>query len=225
MPEATMPAAAPVLALTPALSISLSMAHPALARDARALSWAELVPAPVAYENPFDGLTGEQLDDLRRLVRLQSRAASGDSEASAAASALQAEVEASGLDVDGLLAQRRKIMALRHAAATRVNESLVGETVRIPGYVVPLEFAEQKAVEFLLVPTAGACIPTPPLPANQLVHVRYPQGVELKGLYDPVWVEGRIEAQRSLQEVRYADGDASVESSYFMQPALVEPYR
>jgi len=97
--------------------------------------------------------------------------------------------------------------------------------VRIPGYVVPLEFADQKAVEFLLVPTAGACIHTPPPPANQLVHVRYPRGVEIKGLYDPVWVKGRIEVQRSVQGVRYVDGDASVETSYFMQPALVEPYR
>jgi hypothetical protein len=34
-----------------------------------------------------------------------------------------------------------------------------------------------------------------------------------------------MEAQRSVQEVSYVDGDASVESSYFMQPALVEPYR
>jgi hypothetical protein len=207
------------------LTLAVLLAQPSLAQDVREVSWAELAPAPVDYENPFDGLSGEQLDDLRRLVRLQSRIESGDTEAAADAAALQAELESSGLDVDGLLAKRLEIMALRHAAATGVNESLVGETVRIPGYVVPLEFADQKAVEFLLVPTAGACIHTPPPPANQLVHVRYPRGVEIKGLYDPVWVKGRIEVQRSVQGVRYVDGDASVETSYFMQPALVEPYR
>jgi hypothetical protein len=207
------------------LILAVLLAQPSLAQDVREVSWAELAPAPVDYENPFDGLSGEQLDDLRRLVRLQSRIESGDTEAAADAAALQAELESSGLDVDGLLAKRLEIMALRHAAATGVNESLVGETVRIPGYVVPLEFADQKAVEFLLVPTAGACIHTPPPPANQLVHVRYPRGVEIKGLYDPVWVKGRIEVQRSVQGVRYVDGDASVETSYFMQPALVEPYR
>ena len=101
---------------------------------------------------------------------------------------------------------------------------VIGETVRIPGFVVPLEFRDLKAVEFLLVPTAGACIHTPPPPANQIVHVRYPQGLEFEGLYAPVWVKGRMEAQRSVQGVRYVDGDASVETSYFMQPALVEPY-
>jgi hypothetical protein len=207
------------------LALALLITHPALARDAREVSWAELAPAPVEYENPFDGLSGEQLDGLRRLVRLQSRVESGDTEASTDVSALQAELRSSGLDVDGLLAKRLQIMTLRRAAATNVNESLVGETVRIPGYVVPLEFADQKTVEFLLVPTAGACIHTPPPPANQLVHVHYPKGVKLNGLYDPVWVNGRIEAQRSVQGVRYVDGDVSVESSYFMQPTLVEPYR
>jgi hypothetical protein len=207
------------------LTLAVLLAQPSLAQDVREVSWAELAPAPVDYENPFDGLSGEQLDDLRRLVRLQSRIESGDTEAATDAAALQAELESSGLDVDGLLAKRLEIMALRHAAATGVNESLVGETVRIPGYVVPLEFADQKAVEFLLVPTAGACIHTPPPPANQLVHVRYPQGMEFEGLYAPVWVKGRMEAQRSVQGVSYVDGDASVETSYFMQPDLVEPYR
>jgi hypothetical protein len=205
-------------------ALALLIAHPVLARDAREVSWAELAPGPVEYENPFDGLSGEQLDGLRGLVRLQSRVESGDTEASTDLAALQAELRSSGLDVDGLLAKRLQIMTLRLAAATNVNEALVGETVRIPGYVVPLEFADQKTVEFLLVPTAGACIHTPPPPANQLVHVRYPKGVKVKGLYDAVWVKGRIEAQRSVQGVRYVDGDASVESSYFMQPALVGPY-
>ncbi len=207
------------------LALALLLIQPALALDAREVSWAELAPAPVEYENPFDGLTSEELDGLRRLVRLQSRVESGDADAAADASAPHAELRSSSLDVDRLLAKGLEIMALRRAAATNVNEALVDETVRIPGYVVPLEFVDQKAVEFLLVPTAGASIHTPPPPANQLVHVRYPQGVEIKGLYDPVWVKGRIEVQRSVQGVRYVDGDASVETSYFRQPGLVEPYR
>ncbi len=207
------------------LAVALLLAHPALALDAREVSWAELAPAPVEYENPFDGLTGEQLDDLRRLVRLESRVAPGDAGAAADVSPLRAELESSGLDVEGLLNKRLEIMELRRAAATGFNEALVGETVRIPGYVLPLEFADRKAVEFLLVPSVGACIHTPPPPANQLVHVRYPQGVKVNGLYDPVWVSGQIAAQSSVQAVRYVDGDARVETSYFMQPALVEPYR
>ena len=49
-------------------------------------------------------------------------------------------------------------------------ESLDGETVRIPGFVLPLEFDETSIKEFLLVPYFGACIHTPPPPANQVIH-------------------------------------------------------
>ena len=196
-----------------------------LASDARELSWAELVPAPVAYENPFEALTADQMDGLRRLVRLKSRIDDGDAGAMSDAGALQAELESSGLDVDGLLARRIEIMELRQRAATGVNEDLIGQTVRIPGFVVPVEFRDLKAVEFLLVPTAGACIHTPPPPANQIVHVHYPEGIEIKTLYDAVWVSGRMAAESSVQEISYVDGTAPVEASYVMQAALVEPYR
>lgn len=80
-------------------------------------------------------------------------------------------------------------------------------------------------MEFLLVPTAGACIHTPPPPANQIVHVRYPEGIDVKTLYDAVWVSGRIAAEQSVQTVSYVDGVAPVEASSVMQPTRVEPYR
>lgn len=41
--------------------------------------------------------------------------------------ALQVDFESAGLDVDGLLARRAAIMALRRAAITGVNEALIGE--------------------------------------------------------------------------------------------------
>jgi hypothetical protein len=207
------------------LVVAVCLASPVRALDAREVSWADLAPAAVEYENPFDALTADHMDGLRRLVRLESGAEAGDADAAAEAKALQAKLESSGLDVDGLLAKRLEIMELRRTAATGVNEALVGETVRIPGYVLPLEFHDQKAVEFLLVPSVGACIHTPPPAANQLVHVHYPQGVEIRGYYDPIWISGPIAAQSSVRAVRYVDGESRVEVSYFMQPALVEPYR
>ena len=115
-------------------------------------------------------------------------------------------------------------MAPSLTAATAVNEQLLGKLVRLPGYVLPLEVKDYKAVEFLLVPTVGACIHTPPPPANQLVHVRYPQGLEVKGMYQPVWIQGHLGQQQSVQSVRYVDGSARIEVSYFMQPIRIEPY-
>ena len=52
-----------------------------------------------------------------------------------------------------------------------VLKTLDGQTVKIPGYVVPLEAIQDAMREFLLVPYFGACIHSPPPPANQIVHV------------------------------------------------------
>ena len=48
-------------------SLALLLAHPAFALDAREVSWAELAPAPVAYQNPFEALTTEQSDGLAQI--------------------------------------------------------------------------------------------------------------------------------------------------------------
>ncbi|WP_368734878.1 DUF3299 domain-containing protein, partial [Listeria seeligeri] len=50
--------------------------------------------------------------------------------------------------------------------------SFDGHDVRIMGYVVPLESGPSGIREFLLVPYFGACIHTPPPPANQIIFVR-----------------------------------------------------
>ncbi len=53
-----------------------------------------------------------------------------------------------------------------------VNKSLEGATVRLPGFIVPLEAVKSGDVsEFLLVPYFGSCIHVPPPPPNQIVYV------------------------------------------------------
>lgn len=76
------------------------------------------------------------------------------------------------------------------------NSRLDGTTVRLPGYVVPLEEVKGDIREFLLVPYFGACIHTPPPPANQIVHVVTDK--PLKGLrtMDAVWVTGTLKTHR-----------------------------
>ena len=77
------------------------------------------------------------------------------------------------------------------------NPQLVGQEVRIPGFVVPLEDSKEGMKEFLLVPYFGACIHSPPPPANQIIHV-LPKA-PAKGLrsMDAVWISGRITTQRT----------------------------
>ena len=194
------------------------------ASDPQDVSWDALAPPPVALENPFEDLTSDQMNALRKILRFESRADQSTSEARAEVDALREKLSKEGLDVDGLFAARLDIMTQREAAATAVNEDLVGENVRLPGYVLPLQVNGKKAVEFLLVPTVGACIHTPPPPANQVVHVVYPEGIEISGLFTPVWISGEMTAEASVQDIGYVDGQASVFVSYKMRPDIVQKY-
>ncbi|MCE8523575.1 DUF3299 domain-containing protein [Ruegeria pomeroyi] len=197
----------------------------AQATEPQEISWDTLAPPATVISNPFENLTDDQMDRLRQILRFEARAErSDDAEARAEAQSLRKQLAEEGLDVDGLFAARLAIMEEREAAATEVNEDLVGMSVRLPGYVLPLEFKGRKVVEFLLVPTVGACIHTPPPPANQIVHVVYPEGIEVSGLFTPVWITGTMVAQSSVQTVGYVDGQAPISVSYSMQPLLVEDY-
>ncbi|MFA0725091.1 DUF3299 domain-containing protein, partial [Vibrio sp. 10N.222.49.E5] len=64
--------------------------------------------------------------------------------------------------------------------------------MKLAGFLVPLEMEGLIGKQFILVPTAGACIHTPPPPVNQTILVEFPEGHELQSLYTPVWVTGNI---------------------------------
>jgi hypothetical protein len=78
-----------------------------------------------------------------------------------------------------------------------VNNAMDGAQVRIPGYVVPLEESKSGLKEFLLVPYFGACIHSPPPPANQIIHINRKEPVKGVHSMDPVWVTGTLKTLRS----------------------------
>ena len=77
-----------------------------------------------------------------------------------------------------------------------VNPAMDGVSGRIPGYVVPLEEDKRGLREMLLVPYYGACIHSPPPPANQIIHVKLAQPVKGYQSMDTVWVLGTLKAFR-----------------------------
>ena len=94
--------------------------------------------------------------------------------------------------------------------------ALDGWQIRLPGFVVPLDFEGTEISEFLLVPYFGACIHVPPPPSNQIVYVQTVAGYPIRELFDLVWVTGVIRTQAHLNDV----GDAG----YTMQATIIEPY-
>lgn len=79
--------------------------------------------------------------------------------------------------------------------ATRLNQNLDGALVRMPGFIVPLDLQAVGVKDFILVPYVGACVHTPPPPANQLIMVNAKEYWPGHRLWDPVWVSGIMRTQ------------------------------
>ena len=124
-------------------------------------------------------------------------------------------------DVQDLADDSARAVELYYAYQEAVRSAPVvgaldGQKVRLPGFMVPLDFEGTETSEFLLVPYFGACIHTPPPPSNQIVYVTTVAGYPMKELFEPVWVTGKIRAQAFLNDV----GDAG----YTINATIIEPY-
>ena len=81
-------------------------------------------------------------------------------------------------------------------ASSPVVEDFTGERVKLPGFPVPLEGNPERTTELLLVPYFGACIHTPPPPANQIVYVKSSEGLTITDMWQPVWIIGKLSARQ-----------------------------
>ena len=197
----------------------------ALADEPRQVMWADLVPKSAAMDNPFLKLTKEQLAWVSDVAAVRDRKDRGDKTLSAterdSEQTLSRKLEEAGIDVDGLLATRMKIIERGRA----VNPLLNGQNVRLPGYLLPLEFSGKQVSEFLLVPWVGACIHTPPPPPNQIVHVKPEKPVEMNGMFAPVWVTGQMTTGAIKKSLSLVDGSADIDIGYALRASVVEPYK
>ena len=197
------------------------------AETPRQIGWENLTLRLSAAENPFATLTPEQLEALADVAALRDRRARGvtlSPQESASEHAAASKLQQAGINVDRLLAQRDEVANKQRALAASVNPALDGQQVRLAGYLLPLEFAGKEVSEFLLVPWAGACIHTPPPPANQIIHVKPDKPFPVKGMFDAVWVTGRLATKASRKAVYITDGNAEVDIGYAMRASDVQAY-
>jgi hypothetical protein len=81
------------------------------------------------------------------------------------------------------------------ANAIKLNEDLDGAYIKMPGFIIPFDISADGVTNFMLVPYVGACLHTPPPPANQLVMVSAAEPWPDDALWDPVWVTGTMRTQ------------------------------
>ncbi|MFT5632129.1 MAG: hypothetical protein ACI9HB_003317 [Gammaproteobacteria bacterium] len=94
------------------------------------------------------------------------------------------------------------------ANAIKLNEDLNGTYIKIPGFIIPFDVSAEGVTNFMLVPYVGACLHTPPPPANQLVMVNAREPWPGDELWDPVWVTGTMRTQ--LQSTKLGQTGYSV---------------
>ncbi|MEO8007287.1 MAG: DUF3299 domain-containing protein [Betaproteobacteria bacterium] len=197
----------------------------AFAEEPREVMWADLVPKSAAFDNPFLKLTPEQLARVSDVAAIRDRRERGDKNLSRAEveneAALARKLEQAGIDVDGLLSKRKEIIE----RGRKVNPLLNGHNVRLPGYLLPLEFTGKQVSEFLLVPWVGACIHTPPPPPNQIVHVKPEKPVTMSGMFEAVWVTGQLTTGAIKKSLSLVDGSADIDVGYSLRASRVEPYK
>tara|TARA_B100000427_G_scaffold288574_1_gene263790 strand:- start:4 stop:702 length:699 start_codon:yes stop_codon:yes gene_type:complete len=215
---------APVLALI----LIWAAATPAAAGAPRVLTWDDLIPAGPPIEAPYKNLDVDQQVEMELLASIRSQMATGVIDKSHPlyedAREIETKLRAEGIDVDLMVGKVQKMQIEIAKRNMELSQDLDGQTIKLPGYVLPLEFDGTSVQEFLLVPYVGACIHVPAPPINQTVVVRLAQSFHTKELYEPVWVTGRMTVKRSKRSLTLVDGTGEVDAGYFIEGTLVEPY-
>ena len=108
--------------------------------------------------------------------------------------------------MEALAATDETNTSIEQKVSSGVRSDWNGMAVRLPGYVVPIEFSSTGVTEFILVPFFGACVHVPAPPLNQLVFVKAKSPYDSKGIYEAVNVIGIFNAESTttqLAEIGY----------------------
>lgn len=105
--------------------------------------------------------------------------------------------------------EERVIYAHMQAALKKAgnNKAVDGKTVKLAGYIVPIDIDGDEVNKFLFFPNQAACIHVPASPANQTIFVttQKGKGVSMEDAYENITVWGTIKLQHTV----VANGTAS----------------
>ena len=118
--------------------------------------------------------------------------------------------------LQGLIEHDQAPLSSQQPQSNGVRSDWNGQVVRLPGFIVPIDYSGSGVTAFILVPFVGACVHVPPPPANQLVFVTTPEPYESSGLFEPVNVIGMFGV--SSMSTQLAD------IAYALSADRIEPY-
>jgi len=211
------------------LSLVLSTPFLLQAQEVKELKWGDLVPKFRAIEDPFEKLSPEVQQNLSTVASYRTLEEYSPESVSESIQmekdSLESWLSHEGVAVDSLIADRLRIAELNQERARGIVRELEGMDVKIPGYMLPLDYSAERVTEFLLVPWVGACIHTPPPPRNQIIYVRLATGYSHKSIYEAVWVSGKITTGNRTTKLYLVDGSDDISSGYSILDSQVSPYK
>lgn len=118
--------------------------------------------------------------------------------------------------LQGLIDHDQAPLTSQQPISSGVRTDWNGQIVRLPGFIVPIDYSGTGVTAFILVPFVGACVHVPPPPANQLVFVTTEKPYQSSGLFEAVNVIGMFGV--SSMSTQLAD------ISYALSADLIEPF-
>lgn len=119
--------------------------------------------------------------------------------------------------IQGLINHDQPPVSSAQPVSNGVRTEWNGQVVRLPGYIVPIDYSGTGVTAFILVPFVGACVHVPPPPANQLVFVTTQKPYESKGLFEPVNVIGMFGVSSTSTQI--------ADIAYALSADRIEPFK
>ncbi|MGF1727653.1 DUF3299 domain-containing protein [Photobacterium nomapromontoriensis] len=187
------------------------------------LDWQQLRPEPSQNQVTLPDISDENRLQLQKILILTH---SGNPHDLERIKSIKMQLKSEGVDADELLTLRDAYIQTQKLAAETIITEFDGKNVRIPGFLVPIEFSgAMVTTDFLLVPNAGACIHMPPPPANQIVRISFPEGYKMKNVQHPVWVEGTLTSLVQSEDIYMVDGSSNITMGYHLDASTVVDYQ
>lgn len=109
--------------------------------------------------------------------------------------------------LQGIIEHDQTNLRSEQPASSGIRTDWNGKIVRLPGFIVPIDYSGTGVTAFILVPFVGACVHVPPPPANQLVFVTTEEPYETSGMFEAVNVTGMFgtaSTRTQIADVGYA---------------------
>lgn len=213
--------------LSVALFVSIVTVSPSHATEA--ISWDQLIDHDAqVFEDPYQGLSYDQLDDVRTVAmetkRLEEGGLSSQERVDLTAKRddARSRLDEAGIDAELLIDQRWVVAERREKAATAVNSELDEQTVVLSGFAIPAPPDVDGSPIVYLVPERGMCSHMPPPNPNQMIRARLSSDWAPSMIHEPIRLTGRLTAQETQHVFRIVDGNVPMRASFIMNVQKVD---